>query len=166
MGFHHQLVFDSHRCNFSVLVFGTKPSETSTSRYISAPRLLSDMCTSYCAYVNSAWKQGQNAQMYSFQMKRRGVDEFSVWNSRKGYMEKEFLMHPVKIFKVHFWISVETAWHLDTKKESKVCCYIPFYFSYFHCLLKIRHRFAQYNEVTNRKVISELKIRVPTVTQK
>ena len=165
MGFHHQLVFDSHRCNFSVLVFGTKPSETSTSRYISAP--FSRTCVLHTALASTALES--RAKMHKcirFKWKGIGVDEFSVWNSRKGYMEKEFLMHPVKIFKVHFWISVETAWHLDTKKESKVCCYIPFYFSYFHCLLKIRHRFAQYNEVTNRKVISALKIRVPTVTQK
>ena len=28
-------------------------------------------------------------------MKNIGVDEFSEWNSRKGYMEKELLMHPV-----------------------------------------------------------------------
>ena len=124
-------------------------------------------CVLHTALTSTALES--RAKMHKcirFKWKGIGVDEFSVWNSRKGYMEKEFLMHPVKIFKVHFWISVETAWHLDTKKESKVCCYIPFYFSYFHCLLKIRHRFAQYNEVTNRKVISALKIRVPTVTQK
>ena len=41
------------RVHFRVLVFGTKQSETSISRYVSAPRLFSDICTSYCACVNS-----------------------------------------------------------------------------------------------------------------
>ena len=39
--------------HFGVLVFGTEPSETSISRYISAPRLFSDTFTSYCACVSS-----------------------------------------------------------------------------------------------------------------
>ena len=39
--------------HFSVIVFGTKPSETSITRCVSAPRLFSDMWTWYCACVNS-----------------------------------------------------------------------------------------------------------------
>ena len=42
----------------------------------------------------------------------------------------------------------------------------PFHFIYFHYPLKFRHRFAQYSDDTNCKVISALKFHVLTVIQK
>ena len=51
-------------------------------------------------------------------------------------------------------------------KKREFVAMFPFYFIYFHCPLKFRHRFAQYNEDTNRKVILALKFHVPTVIQK
>ena len=52
------------------------------------------------------------------------------------------------------------------KKRVKFAAIFPFYFIYFHYLLKFRHRFAQYSEDTNCKVISALKFHVPTIIQK
>ena len=124
--------------HFSVIVFGTKPSETSISRYVSAPRLFSDMCTSYCACVNStigilvfspdnmsrmisydvrafdgfSLKAGPKCTNVSkfvhFKWKGIGVDEFSVWDSRKRCMEKKqfwcFCQQKRSLFKVHSFV--------------------------------------------------------------
>ena len=52
------------------------------------------------------------------------------------------------------------------KKRVKFVAIFPFYFIYFHYPLKFRHRFAQYSEDTNCKVISAIKFHVPTIIQK
>ena len=120
--------------HFRVLVFGTKQSETSISRCVSAPRLFSDICTSYCACVNSTsgilvFSLTTRSRMISYDV--RAFDGFSLKagpkrtnifvsnekalvpsNSRKGYMGKELLMYlstKPEIFQGPL-ICVEAAW--------------------------------------------------------
>ena len=53
-------------------------------------------CVLHTALASTALES--RAKMHKcirFKWRGIGVDEFSVWNSRKGYMEKELLMHPV-----------------------------------------------------------------------
>ena len=55
--------------HFRVLVFGTKQSETSISRYVSAPRLFSDICTSLFSLTT-------RSRMISYDV--RAFDGFSL----------------------------------------------------------------------------------------
>ena len=89
-------------------------------------------CVLHTALASTALESRAKMHKCSrFKWKNIGVDEFSVWNSRKGCMEKELLMHPVnksEEFQGPLLNLCRDSLTPRYKKKSKVCCYVPILF--------------------------------------